>query len=367
MARSAIHPLAGIIQSILSALYQGKTAMATMIWVGIAICIVHSGMFSGLNLAFFSLGRLDLEVEASKGNAAARKVLALRKDSNFLLVTILWGNVAINVLLALLSGSVMAGLAAFLFSTVVITIFGEIIPQAWFSRHALRVASTLTPVIRFYQFLLYPVAKPTALVLDWWLGREAVRYMPECNIKQMLTLHLQAPQSDISPVEGLGAINFLTLDDEPMAREGEVIDPRTILKLPFDGDRPVFPAITADPQDPFLVRISQASGKWTIIVDERGAPRLAFNTDAFLRASLFGGPAFDPIAQCHEPIIAKHGETRLDVALEHLCAGRREAEDSAIPHDLILLWGDDRRVITGADLLGRLLRGVGQRPAGMTR
>ncbi len=47
--------------------------MAWMIWLGIAVCIVHSGMFSGLNLAFFSLGRLDLEVEASKGNAAARE------------------------------------------------------------------------------------------------------------------------------------------------------------------------------------------------------------------------------------------------------------------------------------------------------
>ena len=338
--------------------------MTWMIWIGIAVCILHSGMFSGLNLAFFSLGRLDLEVEASKGNAAARKVLVLREDSNFLLVTILWGNVAINVLLALLSGSVMAGLAAFLFSTIVITIFGEIIPQAWFSRHALRVASTLAPVIRFYQVLLYPVAKPTALVLDWWLGREAVRYMPERNIKQMLKLQLQAPQSDISPVEGLGAINFLTLDDELMAREGEVIDAQTILPLPFQGDSPVFPEITADPQDPFLQKLNAASGKWMIIVDEGENPRLAFNTDAFLRAALFDGPSFDPIAQCHVPIIAKRGETRLDVALERLCAGRRKGEDSAIPHDLILLWGEERRVITGSDLLGRLLRSVGERRAG---
>ena len=333
--------------------------MTWMIWLGIAFCIVHSGMFSGLNLAFFSLGRLDLEVEASKGNPAARKVLKLRQDSNFLLVTILWGNVAINVLLALLSGSVMAGLAAFLFSTIVITIFGEIIPQAWFSRHALRVASALAPVIRFYQLLLYPVAKPTALVLDWWLGRESVRYMPERNIKQMLKLQLQAPQSDISPVEGQGAINFLTLDDEPMSREGEVIDPQTILPLPFQDDVPVFPEITADPQDPFLQKLNAASGKWIIVIDEDDKPRLAFNADAFLRAALFDGPSFDPIAQCHVPIIAKRGETRLDVAIERLCAGRGDGEDSAIPHDLILLWGEERRVITGADLLGRLLRGVG--------
>ena len=74
-------------------------------------------MFSGLNLAFFSISKMQLEIEASQGNIHAQKVLSLREDSNFLLTTILWGNVGINVLLALLSNSVMTGVVAFLFST----------------------------------------------------------------------------------------------------------------------------------------------------------------------------------------------------------------------------------------------------------
>ena len=60
----------------------------------------------------------------------------LRANSNFTLATILWGNVATNVLLTLLSESVLAGVGAFVFSTVVITFLGEIIPQAYFSRNA---------------------------------------------------------------------------------------------------------------------------------------------------------------------------------------------------------------------------------------
>ena len=67
---------------------------------------------------------------AGGGNAAAKSVLDLREDPNRVLTTILWGNVGINVLLALLSNSVMAGVQAFLFSTIVITFLGEIIPQA---------------------------------------------------------------------------------------------------------------------------------------------------------------------------------------------------------------------------------------------
>ena len=95
-------------------------------------------MFSGLNLAFFSITKLSLEIESKKNNPHAIKVARLRQDSNFLLTTILWGNVGINVLLTLLSNSVMVGAVAFIFSTFIITFFGEIIPQAYFSRHALK-------------------------------------------------------------------------------------------------------------------------------------------------------------------------------------------------------------------------------------
>jgi metal transporter CNNM len=32
--------------------------------------------------------------------------------------------------------------------------------------------------------------------------------------------------------------------------------------------------------------------------------------------------------------------------------------DDVIDNDLILVWGDEKRIITGTDLLGRLLRGI---------
>ena len=125
-------------------------------WIGIVLLVLQSGIFSGLNLAMFGLSVLRLEAMANIGNEKAKALLELRKDSNFLLTTILWGNVGNNVLLALLAESVMAGMLGFVFSTVVITLCGEIIPQAYFSRHALRVASLLSPVLRLYQILLYP-------------------------------------------------------------------------------------------------------------------------------------------------------------------------------------------------------------------
>ncbi len=44
-------------------------------------------------------------MEADTGNIAAKKVLELRTNSNFLITTVLWGNLGINVLLTLLSNS----------------------------------------------------------------------------------------------------------------------------------------------------------------------------------------------------------------------------------------------------------------------
>ena len=188
-------------------------SVETALWIGIAFCISQSAMFSGLNLAFFSLSRLQLEVESTNGNKTAQKIPALRQDSNFLLTTILWGNVSINVLLTLLSDSALAGISAFLFSTIFITIFGEILPQAYFSRNALKMASLLSPVLRFYQFILYPVSKPCALMLDAWLGVEGIDYMRERDLRHIIKKHIEADEAEVEAVEGIGALNFLQIDE----------------------------------------------------------------------------------------------------------------------------------------------------------
>lgn len=53
-------------------------------------------MLSGLNLACFSMSGLRSELEAANNNKHARRVLALREDSDLLLVTILWGDVSVS-------------------------------------------------------------------------------------------------------------------------------------------------------------------------------------------------------------------------------------------------------------------------------
>lgn len=329
-----------------------------LVWIGIAFCISQSAMFSGLNLALLGISRLRLEVEASAGNKAAIKILALRQDFNFLLASILWGNVAINVLLTLLSRSVMAGLTAFFFSTFLITFFGEIAPQAYFSRHAMRMGSMLAPLLRVYQWLLYPVARPSARALDWWLGKEGISYFQERDLRRVIRKHIDADETDVDRLEGIGALNFLALDDVAVSREGELLDPESIVSLPMQHGRPAFPDFSRDPADPFLRSLNRSGKKWVIIVDSQQQPVLVLNANSFLREALFGEGAINPYSFCHRPIIVRDVNTLLGRVLSDLRVYPQSGSDDVVDNDLILLWTDEKRVITGADILGRLLRGI---------
>lgn len=332
-----------------------------LVWLGIVVCVSQSAMFSGLNLALLGISRMRLEVEASTGNPAAISILAMRRDFNFLLTTILWGNVAVNVLLTLLSNSVMAGVGAFFFSVFVITFVGEIAPQAYFSRHAMRMGSLLAPVLRCYQMALYPVAKPSALVLDWWLGTENIRYFRERDLREMIHKHIEAEETDVGYIEGMGALNFLALDDVAIEQEGEEVDPDSIMMLPKLNGIPAFPAFERTAEDPFLCRINRSGKSWVIIVDESNAPYMVLNASDFLRDAVFGNEPITPVLHCHEPIIIEDANVLIGSVLSRLHVDAASESDDVIDNDLILLWSESKRVITGGDLLGRLLRGISQR------
>ncbi|MFC1919638.1 DUF21 domain-containing protein [Chloroflexota bacterium] len=334
--------------------------MGIFTWLLIVLCISQSAMFSGLNLAFFSVSKLRLEVEAAKNNKNAHRVLELRKDSNFLLVTILWGNVSVNVLLALLSGSVLSGILAFLFSTVLITLVGEIVPQAYFSRHALRMASLLSPVLRLYQVFLFPVAKPTAFLLNKWLGAEVINYYKEEDLREFIKMHVDSIETDIGMTEGSGVLNFLDIDDLLMEDEGEIIDPKSILKVKFQGGKPIFPHIEASSSDDFLKTIHASQKKWVILVDSENKPRMVLESDGFLRDVLFNSDNFNPYSHIHRPIILYDRKITLGDAITRLKVNPVRYDDDVIDEDIIILWGTEKRIITGSDILGRLLRGIVQ-------
>jgi metal transporter CNNM len=338
---------------------------SSWVWLGIVACIVQSALFAGLNLAVFSLSLLRLQVEADGGNADAASVLDLRKDANQVLATIVWGNVTTNVLLTLLSDSVLAGVYAFLFSAVAITLLGEIFPQASFSRNALRMTSRFLPFLNFYMFALYPLTKPTAMVLDAWLGKEGITYLAEKDIRSLLA-RSAVSGGDIGRVEAAGEQNFLDLDDVLVSEEGEPVDPQSIISLPLANGRCILPKFARSPDDPFLRQVEASDKKWIIVTNPGGEPVFVIDSHHFLRDALFDQLDNDPSTYWHRPIIVRDMKTCLGSVIGQMRVCAERPGDDVIDNDLILVWGPQKRIITGSDLLGRLMRNiatVGTRPA----
>jgi metal transporter CNNM len=218
-------------------------------------------------------------------------------------------------------------------------------------------------VLRFYQILLCPVARSTAWMLDAWLGGEAVRYFRERDLRQVIRLHMEAAESDIARLEGQGALNFLDIDDVPLEEEGEPVDPASVLRLPFDGERPRFPRIEPTSEDAFLRAVDRSGKSWAVIVDPQGEPRLVLKADDFIRAALFAPERFRPCHHCHRPIVVREARTRLGEVIHRFVVRSGEGGEEIVENDVILLWGARPRVVTGTDILGRLLRGIAH-PAG---
>ena len=192
----------------------------------VATLVILSGCFSGLTLGFFSLNLTSLERKIKLGDARAKKVYPIRKRGNLLLCTLLIGNVAVNSTAAIFLGEIASGLVAGIVSTVLIVIFGEILPQAFFSRHALTLGSKTVWLVNIFVFILYPIAYPLSLVLDKLLGEELQTLWSKKEIKEIIKDHGKGEDADLDKDEErilLGALSFSE------ATVKKIMTPKTVL------------------------------------------------------------------------------------------------------------------------------------------
>ena len=85
-------------------------------------------------------------------------------------------------------GDLTNGLTGLLVSTAVITMFGEIIPQAVCSRYALTVGAHCTWFIYIFMFLTFPISFPISAVLDKTLGEEVGNILSKSQMKRMFEM-----------------------------------------------------------------------------------------------------------------------------------------------------------------------------------
>lgn len=190
----------------------------------IILLLLLSGVFSGLNLGLMSLSPHELKRKKELGDKRAAKIYPIRKDGNLLLVTLLLGNVAVNAILAVFLGSLTSGLVAVTASTLLITLFGEIMPQAFFSRYALQTGSVAVPLVKIILKVFYPVAKPIAYLLDKTLGHELPELYSRSELIKILEEHASDESGEIAAYEEKIARGALTFGDKTVE---EIMTPRS--------------------------------------------------------------------------------------------------------------------------------------------
>lgn len=175
------------------------------------ILITLSAFFSGLNLGLFTFDTQTLKRRAELGDEQAKRIYPLRRKGNQLLTTLLLGNVTVNTILAIYLGTIFDSVFAGFVATGIIFIFGEITPQAVFSRHALAFGSFAAPLVRVALFVFYPVAFPIAYILDRALGDEIPRLYSKSELMHIISEHEDSEHSAIDADEERivhGALKF---------------------------------------------------------------------------------------------------------------------------------------------------------------
>ncbi|KAI8978403.1 hypothetical protein BDB01DRAFT_799700 [Pilobolus umbonatus] len=173
-----------------------------------AVCLVlMGGVCAGLTIGLMGLDETNLHVLIESGTAEekknASKVLALlERGRHWVLVTFLLSNVIINETLPIILDDILSGgWQAVVVSTALIVIFGEVIPQSICVRHGLAIGAKTTKVVLVMMYLLYPLAYPTALLLDYFLGESHGTIYKKAGLKSLVALH----QSDPSDADALNA------------------------------------------------------------------------------------------------------------------------------------------------------------------
>ena len=159
----------------LAELFDGVTvyppSLGAIVTISLAVLLLFaSGFVSASEIAFFSLSPNDLSEIEEEEHSSDQRIMALLKDSEKLLATILISNNFVNVTIIMLCNFFFAEVVdfgdsevvEFLVITVILTflllLFGEIMPKIYSAQHTLKFCRFAAPVITVLKKVFSPLS-----------------------------------------------------------------------------------------------------------------------------------------------------------------------------------------------------------------
>ena len=200
-----------------------------MVFIGIFLCIVAAGFFSGLETGLLAANQLALYSKAEKRILYARAAnFLIIKPERLLSITLIGTNVAVissTVLLkSFLSDFGLHGWFAWLGSLLLsffLLIFSEILPKSFFRRHADTISVRFAPVLVCFYFLFLPLSVFLNFIIAIFLfilRQKKVKRGPRSRADLKLLLKLVGKEAAI-PVQSQHIFDDIFDFNTTMARE----------------------------------------------------------------------------------------------------------------------------------------------------
>jgi Mg2+/Co2+ transporter CorB len=155
------------------------------IWLGLVVVglVVASAFFSGSESAITGASRPRLHALERAGNRRAALVNRIKGAKDQFIAAILIGNNIVNILASALAtylfiawfGDEAGVVYATVVMTVLVVVFGEVLPKTLALNHADRAALALAPFVRAIMFVLHPAATALRLVTAAFMRALGIR------------------------------------------------------------------------------------------------------------------------------------------------------------------------------------------------
>nr|XP_023995987.1 metal transporter CNNM4-like [Salvelinus alpinus] len=164
------------------------------VWLQLGVSVILLGLSalcSGLNISMLAMDPVELRVLQNSGTAKeqkyAHKIESVRKHGNYILCTVVLGNVLTNtcfvVWMCQIIGMTPTSLATCTFG---IFFIGEILPHSVASRHSLAIASKTIWATRLLMLVSFPISYPISKLLDIMLHQEISNFYTREKLVAML-------------------------------------------------------------------------------------------------------------------------------------------------------------------------------------
>lgn len=187
------------------------------------VLVLLSAFYASAETAFFTLHRSQVLSMQKQGKRNANLIKRLKSDPQRLLITILIGNDVVNIFAASLAtlvsirifGSLGVGIATGI-TTVIVLIFGDIIPKSYAQKHSKVMAQQFALPVFISVILFWPISSVLIAIDNFFDPTKSVQKITEDEIQALS--RAAAQMGSIHELENTFIENIFSLHDTPIGK-----------------------------------------------------------------------------------------------------------------------------------------------------